>query len=167
MHRNQNSIDCLSGRNPQILSQSLILFCPGLPIFDWNFYRVVLMYIGVTSLVGVSTPSPLHPVMALSFSSCTRLSDLCTILGPPSFLEQGTIIWHLTPGSEWLNGWFLAVSAVTGSVRLTLVYKTRHTHTAFPHSHSTVMRIHVKVHFASFSDYTHTYSHDSHTNSSP
>ena len=68
---------------------------------------------------------------SLSFTSChgtlflLSLSDVCTILGltlfsvarPPSFLEQGTIIWHLTPGSEWLNGWFLAVSAVTSSVR--------------------------------------------------
>jgi hypothetical protein len=121
-------------RSPKPLSL-LDFFGPGLPIFDWNFYRVVLMYIGVTSLVGVSTPSLLHPVMVLSFS-CTRLPDLCTILGltlfsvarPPSFLEQGTIIWHLTPGSEWLNGWFLAVSAVTGSVRLPIVYKPRHTH---------------------------------------
>jgi hypothetical protein len=61
--------------------------------------------------------------MALSLYS-TRLSDLWHILGvalfsvsrAPSF-DQGTVIWHLTPGSEWLNGWFLAVSAVTSSVR--------------------------------------------------
>jgi len=110
----------------QILPYSLIFSPPGLPIFGWNFYRVVLMYIVVASLVGVSTPSLLHPnfFMTLSFYS-KRLSDLWTILGlalfsvsrPPSFLDQGTVIWYLTPGSEWLNGWFLAVSAVTGSVR--------------------------------------------------
>ncbi len=84
---------------------------------------------------------------SLSFTSChgtlflLSLSDVCTILGltlfsvarPPSFLEQGTIIWHLTPGSEWLNGWFLAVSAVTGSVRLTLLY-THTTLQATPHA---------------------------------
>jgi hypothetical protein len=28
----------------------------GLPVLEWNFYRIVLAYIVVTSLVGVSTP---------------------------------------------------------------------------------------------------------------
>jgi hypothetical protein len=50
---------------PQILTPSLISFSPGVPLFDFNFYRVVLMYIVVTSLVGVSTPSLLHPLMTL------------------------------------------------------------------------------------------------------
>jgi hypothetical protein len=88
----------------------------------------------VASLVGVSTPSPHilwwpslcipHAYLIALSLYFTRLSDLWHILGvalfsvsrAPSF-DQGTIIWHLTPGSEWLNGWFLAVSAVTSSVR--------------------------------------------------
>ena len=94
------------------------------------------MYIVVTTFVGVSTPSLLHPAMTLSFYA-TRLSDLWTILGlalfsvsrPPSFLDQGTIIWCLTPGSEWLNGWFFAVSAVTSSVRGFVLLALPHSHT--------------------------------------
>ena len=94
------------------------------------------MYIMVTTFVGVSTPSRFHPVMTLSFYA-TRLSDLWTILGlalfsvsrPPSFLDQGTIIWCLTPGSEWLNGWFFAVSAVTSSVRGFVLLALPHSHT--------------------------------------
>ena len=68
-----------------------------------------------------------HPVMVLFLFHTP--SDLWHILGvalfsvsrAPSF-GQGTIIWHLTPGSEWLNGWFLAVSAVTSSVRGFVIY---------------------------------------------
>jgi hypothetical protein len=71
------------GNGPEKSTEKLItntIPCvDGLPVLEWNFYRIVLMYIVVTSLVG------------------------------------GTVIWHLTPGSEWLNGWFLAVSAVTSS----------------------------------------------------
>ena len=71
--------------------------------------------------------------MVLFYSTC--LSDLWHFLGVALFsvsrahsFDQGTIIWHLTPGSEWLNGWFLAVSAVTSSVRSFVIYTLPQTH---------------------------------------
>jgi hypothetical protein len=47
------------GNGPEKSTEKLItntIPCvDGLPVLEWNFYRIVLMYIVVTSLVGVST----------------------------------------------------------------------------------------------------------------
>ena len=127
----QNSIDSLSNHNPQIRTPNPPLL---LDIFPSRSSYIWLEFLqGSTDVYGRQqsrgrkyslTLTSYFFFKALSFYS-KRLSELWTILDlalfsvsrPPSFLDQGTIICHLTPGSEWLNGWFLAVSAVTGSVR--------------------------------------------------
>ena len=143
-HRNHNSIECLSNRNPQTQTTN--------PHSSLDFFASRSSYVRFEFLQGSADAYRGHEFRgrkySLSFTSCddtlflfSRLSDLWTILRlalfpasrPPSFLAQGTVIWHLTPGSEWLNGWFFAVSAVTSSVRGFVLH-------ALPHSYTLLLK---------------------------
>jgi hypothetical protein len=95
----------------QILTPPLIFLPPGLPTFDLNFYRVVLMHIAVTSFVGVSTPSLLHPVMTLSLFFHAWPLDYSlsgTIPGlPPSLLSRPGDCYLAFDSRLWMVKWMV------------------------------------------------------------